>query len=198
MQKYVPYLPHLQVLVYQCGKGDLLYYLESRIGTAWGIHSSLHDLSFISSPKHVATATGKALPFANQSFDAVLVQDALPEIDRLDLVLPQLARVLRPGGRLALWMPHPLFRPANLHTLIDLLQTAGLLFVCQERYDYLAHPISAFFVKIPALGYSYAAMMLLKATFALDHLLGRIPLFKGKGQSMIIVAQKPGQSESLY
>ena len=51
-------------------------------------------------------ADARALPFANGSFDAVVSSFALPHFDRADraVVLTEMARVLKPGGRLGLFL----------------------------------------------------------------------------------------------
>jgi SAM-dependent methyltransferase len=50
-----------------------------------------------------------ALPFADSSFDAVVAAFLMPHVADLPAVVASLARVLRPGGRLALatWDPEP-------------------------------------------------------------------------------------------
>lgn len=45
---------------------------------------------------------GKALPFADASFDAVISADALHRFDG-DAVLAEASRILRPGGMIGLW-----------------------------------------------------------------------------------------------
>lgn len=59
-----------------------------------------------SSP-HYARAQAESLPFADRSFDAVVVALVLEHLDDLDGVLAEIARVLGPGGRLALFLNHP-------------------------------------------------------------------------------------------
>ncbi len=44
------------------------------------------------------TGLGEALPYSDASFDAVVCVDVLEHVADLDLVLAQVARVLRPGG----------------------------------------------------------------------------------------------------
>ena len=59
-----------------------------------------------SSPRYVR-AGAESLPFADRSFDAVVVALVLEHLDDLDGTLAEIARVLGPGGRLALFLNHP-------------------------------------------------------------------------------------------
>jgi SAM-dependent methyltransferase len=51
-------------------------------------------------------APAEALPFADATFDAVLLLDVLEHVQREQPVLQEVARVLRPGGTLVLSVPH--------------------------------------------------------------------------------------------
>jgi len=55
-------------------------------------------------------ATAQALPFADESFDAVVVCLVLEHIDDHVPVIEEVARVLAPGGRFALMLNHPLLQ----------------------------------------------------------------------------------------
>ena len=56
-----------------------------------------------------ARADAAALPFADGAFDAVVAAFLMPHVSDLPAVVAELARVVRPGGRLALatWDPEP-------------------------------------------------------------------------------------------
>jgi SAM-dependent methyltransferase len=45
------------------------------------------------------------LPFTDESFDAAILKDVLEHIGDPDAALAEIARALRPGGRLMLWIP---------------------------------------------------------------------------------------------
>jgi SAM-dependent methyltransferase len=57
-----------------------------------------------------ARGTGGALPFGSAAFDAVVVCLVLEHVVELDSTFDEIARVLRPGGRLVLFLNHPLFQ----------------------------------------------------------------------------------------
>jgi SAM-dependent methyltransferase len=53
----------------------------------------------------VLRAGGEALPFADSTFDAVVLADVIEHIPRAELAVAEFARVLRPGGRLVMATP---------------------------------------------------------------------------------------------
>ena len=57
-----------------------------------------------------ARAVGGALPFPPATFDAVVVCLVLEHVVDLDATLDEIARVVAPGGRLVLFLNHPLFQ----------------------------------------------------------------------------------------
>lgn len=59
---------------------------------------------------HYARADADALPFAAASFDAVVACLVFEHIDAVDDAIVEVARVLRPGGRFAFFLNHPLLQ----------------------------------------------------------------------------------------
>ncbi|MDX6690064.1 MAG: hypothetical protein QOG15_1521 [Solirubrobacteraceae bacterium] len=62
------------------------------------------------------TLTDERLPFADASFDGVLLNEVLEHVENERATLAEIARVLRPGGRLVLYSPNRFF-PAEGHGL---------------------------------------------------------------------------------
>ncbi len=108
-----------RILDLGCGTGRLTASLESE--GVIGIDLSLGMLCAARAKgMAVACADAHVLPFADRAFDLVLAGNAVFRYLRLDAALAETARVLAPGGRLALhqyaarvWTPRrPLARPA--------------------------------------------------------------------------------------
>ncbi len=84
---------------------------------------------------------GKSLPFPDASFDSVLTTEVLEHIFNPDEALREIARVLRPGGRMLLtcpfsWEMHEEpydYARYTLHALRSLLEKAGFEVEAEER-----------------------------------------------------------------
>ena len=57
-----------------------------------------------------ARAAADTLPFADAAFDAVVACLVFEHIDAVDAAIAEVARVLRPGGRFAFFLNHPLIQ----------------------------------------------------------------------------------------
>jgi len=98
---------HDRVLDLACGDGALLELLAGRPhGTLAGVDLSRNELSAARRPALRGTllAQGRAqeLPFRSAAFDACVSHMAFMLMNELELVAAELARVLAPGGLLAL------------------------------------------------------------------------------------------------
>ena len=116
------------VLDVGCGEGYLLRKAARRASLALGVdlddsrlRASRDGLSYScragQSPIGLAVADGQRLPFADASFDRIICTETLEHVADTQLTLRELARVLRPGGRLAVSVPH-LLCEAILYRLI--------------------------------------------------------------------------------
>jgi SAM-dependent methyltransferase len=91
---------------------------------------------------------GKTLPFSDASFDAIFTSEVFEHIFTLPAILPELYRVLQPGGKMLVtcpfaWEEHEIPADYARYTrfaLQDLLQNAGFSIV---QVDKNGHAISA-------------------------------------------------------
>jgi demethylmenaquinone methyltransferase/2-methoxy-6-polyprenyl-1,4-benzoquinol methylase len=90
-----------RILDLACGTGDFSRMAASAGYVAIGADLSLGMLEAATSPLIAVEADAAFLPFARGSFDGVLCGYALRNFTDLDGVIAEMARVLRPGGRLA-------------------------------------------------------------------------------------------------
>ncbi len=58
-----------------------------------------------SNPGHTVAADATALPYADNSFDRIIAAEVLEHIDDDERAIAELARVLRPGGTIAVTVP---------------------------------------------------------------------------------------------
>ena len=91
-----------------CGEGANLHHLRQTGAIRFGIDYSAAKTSFAKqkTDAHVATADATRLPFADESFDAVLIRDVLHHIRDAGAVLGEAHRVLQKGARLTLLEPN--------------------------------------------------------------------------------------------
>ncbi len=88
-----------------------------------------------------------ALPFDDGSFDAATVGFGVRNVEDLDRGLPELARVLRPGGRLAILeitRPRGLLKPFYRLWFDVLIPLAGRVFPGGKAYTYLPASVRRF------------------------------------------------------
>lgn len=98
---------------------------------------------------HWVEGDGLHLPFASDAFDAATVAFGLRNMADKPLALRELARVVRPGGRVAILefgQPRqPLFRAAYDWYSFSVLPRIGKLLSGSEAYLYLADSIRKFY-----------------------------------------------------
>jgi SAM-dependent methyltransferase len=107
----------LSILDVGCGEGYLLRMAARTASLALGVdvaegrlrasrHGPADPCPSRCPPIELAVADGQWLPFANASFDRIICTETLEHVADAQLTLRELARVLRPGGRLAVSVPH--------------------------------------------------------------------------------------------
>jgi SAM-dependent methyltransferase len=132
-------------------------YFASCVAT--DVAHSLHDTSSVE-----VLASAEALPFEDESFDAVVCTEVLEHCRDPRAAMGEISRVLRPAGRAFITtpflvplheMPHDYYRYTP-SALVDLAETAGLSVTSLvSRGDYvalalgvLAYPISKLFQRL--------------------------------------------------
>jgi len=97
----------LSVLDVGCGEGYLLRKAARSASLALGADVAESRLRATrDGPIELAVADAQRLPFADASFDRMICTETLEHVADAQLTLRELARVLRPGGRLAVSVPH--------------------------------------------------------------------------------------------
>jgi SAM-dependent methyltransferase len=99
------------VLEVGCGSGNLLLDSALPARTAVGVDPSLPALKFCMSRRrgpqfHFSRAAGERLPFRDGCVDLVVLVEVIEHLPEPALTLRQIARVLRPGGRLVMTTPN--------------------------------------------------------------------------------------------
>ncbi len=106
-----------RVLDVGCGDGQVSR-LATRLGasTVVGIDPTWNQLTVAAGrgggPAY-ARAAAAALPFADETFDAVVACLVFEHIRDVDAAIAEVGRVLRPGGRFAFFLNHPLLQTPN-------------------------------------------------------------------------------------
>jgi len=91
-----------------CGEGANLHHLRAAGAVRFGVDFSGAKATFAHrvTDAHTVTADATRLPFADGSFDAILIRDVLHHVADIAAVLGEARRVLRPGGKLTLVEPN--------------------------------------------------------------------------------------------
>ncbi len=115
------------ILDLACGTGLVLRDLLGRVGRTYGLDLSWEMLSYAAScygrlggAPRLVQGRGEELPFAAEQFDLVTMGQSVHWLN-LEQVVPDLCRVLRPGGWLAILSKYPSpeqpYRPLYEHLL---------------------------------------------------------------------------------
>ncbi len=103
-------LPGERLLEIGCGEGGNLHHLATRAAGVLrvGVDFSPAKAAFArqATGAQIAVADAGQLPFADQSFDVLLIRDLLHHLPDRHRALSEAHRVLKPGGRLTLIEPN--------------------------------------------------------------------------------------------
>jgi demethylmenaquinone methyltransferase / 2-methoxy-6-polyprenyl-1,4-benzoquinol methylase len=133
-----------------CGTGDLALAAERAGGKVTGLDFSERMLARAREKSHtVEWALGDvtALPFEDGSFDAVTVGFGIRNVPDLEAGLAELARVLRPGGRIAcleITRPEGMLKPFFRLWFDGAIPLAGKLLPGGRAYTYLPASVRRF------------------------------------------------------
>lgn len=99
--------PPARVLDVGCGEGRVGAELVRRGYGVVGVDASPRMVELAREHHDAVVADARSLPFDSESFDVVVTVNALMEIDELEAVVQEAARVLRVGGVLCAVVEHP-------------------------------------------------------------------------------------------
>ena len=129
-----------------CGTGDLARDLRARHLVPLGVDLSFGMLAAAPEPFPRLQADGLDLPFPDASLDGATCGFALRNFTDLRATLAELARVVRPGGRIALLEvaepPNPLLRAGHSIYFRRVVPVVGGLLSDGDAYAYLPRSVA--------------------------------------------------------
>lgn len=102
-----------------CKKGDVLCALAPRGFTLRGTNFEPEGPPFDSIPVDYGIDLRKPLPYADASFDVVLLVEVIEHLENHRIAICELARILKPGGILVLTTPNIMRLNSRLHFLFS-------------------------------------------------------------------------------
>ncbi|MBI3741443.1 MAG: class I SAM-dependent methyltransferase [Chloroflexi bacterium] len=188
------------ILEIGCGGGGLLRMLAARGARAVGVDTLDVALElartrskgesptrlYYDGPSYLARiADDKPLPFANETFDAILAQHVIEHIAEINAAVREWTRVLKRGGRVALATPNARypdpahFADANHAHIFELNELTALLIDAGFEIE---NAVTVF----PLLARARA----LRAAGVIAHdLFRRMPYFRDRGRTILIGAR---------
>jgi SAM-dependent methyltransferase len=114
IRQFVP-IEEQSILDVGCGIGMYLHRVGDFTARAYGIDVSLNRLrTAAESVPNVLAAVGEHLPFADRSFDMVLLNEVIEHVQDDRQTLQECLRILRPGGHIVIFAPNRLY-PFETH-----------------------------------------------------------------------------------
>lgn len=103
IKQFLPPKDKISVLDCGCGTGFFLKYLAAHFDSLYGLDLSIESLKWVSTVApplkgKVVAGDASAMPFADQSFDLIIIRATLHHIPDLDNTMRELRRTLKIGG----------------------------------------------------------------------------------------------------
>ena len=134
------------VLDVACGTGDLCIDLASRAYLPVGIDLSIGMLAHARTSAPLVQTDALAMPFPGASFDGAVSGFALRNVVALGSLFTELARVVRPGGRISLLdvdsPANPVLRIGHSVYFGHVVPRIGSLLSDREAYRYLPKSVA--------------------------------------------------------
>lgn len=134
------------VLDVACGTGDLCIDLASRAYLPVGIDLSIGMLAHARTSAPLVQTDALAMPFPRASFDGAVSGFALRNVVALGSLFTELARVVRPGGRVSLLdvdsPANPVLRVGHSVYFGHVVPRIGSLLSDREAYRYLPKSVA--------------------------------------------------------
>lgn len=102
-------LSGLRLLDLGCGNGSYTVELARRAAWVCGVDAQQQYLDSFRAPIPRVRGLGETLPFRDGAFDAVTVIEVLEHTNSDDTVLTECYRVLKPNGKLVVFVPNKLY-----------------------------------------------------------------------------------------
>jgi demethylmenaquinone methyltransferase / 2-methoxy-6-polyprenyl-1,4-benzoquinol methylase len=135
-----------RVLDVACGTGDLCIDLASRGHQAVGIDLSIGMISHARTAAPLVQTDALEMPFPSASFDGAVSGFALRNVVSLDALFKELARVVRPGGRISLLdvetPANPVLRAGHAIYFGHVVPRVGSLLSDRGAYRYLPRSVA--------------------------------------------------------
>jgi ubiquinone/menaquinone biosynthesis C-methylase UbiE len=205
-----------------CGTGILLEDLTQRFDEVYGVDLSPDMLAQVKvrSPrlKEVREGDIEATGFQDRFFGTVFCRGSLHHAASRERAFAEMARVLNPGGYLALtepsddfalvrWARAALYRLSShfdvhdrafrLRDIRDCLEAVGLEVVAVKRFGFLSYLFAGFPDILPVMPYIPGKVWLTRTLTRIDALLARIPGIRLTSFHLMVLARhKAGKARS--
>ena len=132
-----------------CGNGDVFRTVFGKDGEmSYGIDISWSDVQSAREARVYnccGVGDARSLVFQDRHFGLVFANSVVEHVDDIDLVLSEVARVLKAGGKFIFTTPSPIFRDKEYYYWRKLLSAIGLDFagrLIAEREDAIYHHVN--------------------------------------------------------